>query len=205
MKKCQTQVIWNFKYSTDEYLSHHDIERLPNGNILMIAWEYKSYDEAIEAGRNSELLKDNEIWPDYIIEVKPKGLNEGEIVWQWHVWDHLIQDKDSSKLNFGNIDNHPELIDLNYISSKTLNPSGADWTHINSIDYNEKLDQILVSVHGFNEIWIIDHSTTTEEASSNVGGNSGKGGDLLYRWGNNQTYLENANENQFFYCLGARS
>ena len=101
-------------------------------------------------------------------------------------------------MNFGNVSNHPELIDLNYVSSKSLNTGGADWIHINSIDYNEKLDQILVSVHGFNEIWIIDHSTTTEEANSHLGGNSGKGGDLLYRWGNNQTYL-NSDENQIFY------
>ena len=56
--------------------------------------------------------------------------------------------------------------------------------HTNSIDYNEEFDQILISVRYFNEIWVIDHSTTTEEAAGHTGGNSGKGGDLLYRWGN---------------------
>jgi hypothetical protein len=77
---------------------------------------------------------------------------------------------------------HPELIDINYGSST------EDWLHCNSIDYNINLDQILISSKYFHEIWVIDHSTTTAEAASHTGGNSGKGGDLLYRWGNPCTY-----------------
>jgi hypothetical protein len=59
---------------------------------------------------------------------------------------------------------------------------------VNSIAYNAKLDQIMLSVPHFNEIWVIDHSTTTAQAATGSGGKSGKGGDLLYRWGNPQTY-----------------
>ncbi|MCG8532210.1 MAG: aryl-sulfate sulfotransferase, partial [Desulfovibrionales bacterium] len=151
-------VVWDFTYSSDQYLLHHDIEKLPNGNILMIAWEYKSSEEAITAGRNPELLRDNELWPDHIIEIQPTGSQGGEIVWEWHIWDHLIQDYDRAKENYGVVSKHPELIDLNYIGSRGPEAKGADWNHINSIDYNEEFDQILLSVHGFNEIWIIDHS-----------------------------------------------
>jgi hypothetical protein len=50
------------------------------------------------------------------------------------------------------------------------------------------LDQILLSVRNFSEMWVIDHSTTTAEAAGHSGGNSGMGGDLLYRWGNPQAY-----------------
>jgi hypothetical protein len=35
-------------------------------------------------------------------------------VWEWHAWDHLIQDADPLKANFGNVGNHPELIDVNF-------------------------------------------------------------------------------------------
>ncbi len=189
-------VIWNFEYSSSQHLSHHDVEVLPNGNVLVIAWEYKTGEAAIAAGRNPALLLDGELWPDHIIEVEPAGVFGGNIVWEWHVWDHLIQDYDPTKDNYGIVANHPELIDLNF----EVGRSKADWNHINSIDYNEELDQILLCVHGFNEVWVIDHSTTTEEAASHTGGNSGKGGDILYRWGNPQTYRAGDPSDQKFFA-----
>jgi hypothetical protein len=56
------------------------------------------------------------------------------------------------------------------------------------VAYNPQFDQLMISVHEFSEIWIIDHSTTTAEAAGHSGGRSGKGGDLLYRWGNPAAY-----------------
>jgi len=173
-------LVWKFEYSTDQYCLHHDIEVLPNGNILMIAWEYKTIEEANSEGRNTTLDMRG-IWPDHVIEVEPTGTNGGNIVWEWHVWDHLIQDYDPTKNNYGIVGDHPELIDVNCVR-------GDDWNHINSIDYNEELDQILLSSRNQCEIWVIDHSTTTEEAADRIGGRYGKGGDLLYRWGNPQVY-----------------
>ncbi len=184
-------VLWNFEYSTNDYCTHHDIELMPNGNILMIAWEYKSPSDALAAGRDPSVSY-SDIWPDHVIEVEPTGSSGGNIVWEWHVWDHLIQDYDSAQDNFGVVSNHPELIDINFIGGREL-------THINSIDYNEELDQILLSINTFNEIWVIDHSTTTAEAAGHTGGNSGKGGDILYRWGNPQTYhAGDVNDQKFF-------
>jgi hypothetical protein len=184
---------WDFRYDSDGNLSHHDVLPLPNGNILRIAWETKSYDEAIAAGRDPEKLSGDKLLPLHIIEVHPTGPTSGDIVWEWHVWDHLIQDFDPSKDNYGVVANHPELVDFNYdVDIMSL----VDWLHTNSIDYNPEFDQILLSVHNFNEIWVIDHSTTTEEAAGHSGGNSGKGGDLLYRWGNPESYRAGTSTDQ---------
>ena len=190
-------LVWEFDYFSDQYWQHHDIESLPNGNVLLIAWEHKADATAIANGRNPNMLAGSQqpfgFWPDHIIEVNPES---NSIAWEWHVWDHLIQDYDSSKVNYGVVSDHPELVNLNYPSGPITN---GDWLHINAVDYNAELDQIILSVHHFGEIWIIDHSTTTIEAASHTGGNSGKGGDLLYRWGNPQAYIGgNSNERIFF-------
>ena len=191
-------VVWDFRYNTNGVLSHHDVRVLPDGNILLIAWETKTRDEAIAAGVNPNLIFGNKLMPDHIIEVEPTGPTTGDIVWEWHVWDHLIQDYDPSKVNYGVVADHPELVDINFVTVSS--GLSTDWLHTNSIDYNEEFDQILISVHNFNEIWVIDHSTTTEEAAAHNGGNSGKGGDLLYRWGNPITYRAGTlSDRQFFY------
>jgi len=184
-------IYWDFRYHTDDYLCHHDVEMLPNGNVLMIAWEYKTREEAIAAGRDPDSISGNKFSPDHVIEVKPTGPETGEIVWEWHVWDHLIQDFDPSKDNYGVVGDHPELIDINYGDSFV-----GDWLHTNSVDYNQDFDQIMVTVHNFNEIWVIDHSTTAEEAAGHSGGNSGMGGDLIYRWGNPEAYDAGTNNDQ---------
>ncbi|WP_163401070.1 aryl-sulfate sulfotransferase [Flavobacterium fluviatile] len=176
-------VTWTYTLSDALQCQHHDVKALPNGNILIIAWESKTNTEAIAQGRNPNLVPAT-VWSEQIIEVKPTGISGGTVVWEWHLWDHLVQDYDVAKSNYGTIASSPNLINLNYNASAT----NQDWIHLNSVDYNAALDQILVSSHSFNEVWIIDHSTTTAQAKGHTGGNSGKGGDLIYRWGNPLAY-----------------
>jgi len=178
-------LVWQMDYSTSTYMQHHDIRRLPNGNIIMLVIEKKTFDECIAAGFNPakfqpEIAQKGMMLPDYVVEIKPTYPVGGTVVWEWHTWDHLIQDFDASKLNYGNVKAHPELVDCD--GNQMQLP--AFWNHMNSIDYNATFDQIALSVRGNSEVWIIDHSITTAEAKGHTGGKRGKGGDLLYRWGN---------------------
>ncbi len=184
-------LLWNFQYLSDTCIPHHDIKPLPNGNVLLICWDIKTKEEAIAAGRNPALLSQGNLWSEKIVEIKPDGQNSGTVVWEWDLWDHLIQDFDPGKANYGVVANHPELLDINFGGG-----GGGDWIHANAIDYNPDLDQIMLSAHNMAEIWIIDHSTSTKEAASHSGGNIGKGGDLIYRWGNPQVYRAGTTKDQ---------
>lgn len=181
IRSWENELLWSYTLNNDTARLHHDIAILPNGNIAMIAWELKTEEEAIEAGRNPDLIANGEVWSEMILEVDPQT---DEVVWEWKAWDHLIQDYDETKANFGIIGDNPERINLNYDSSE----GSADWLHMNSLDHDPMNDQLLISVPTFDEVWVIDHFTTTEEAASSTGGFAGKGGDLLYRWGNNAAY-----------------
>ncbi|MFK7785382.1 MAG: aryl-sulfate sulfotransferase [Crocinitomicaceae bacterium] len=182
-------VLWNYQVSDSLYCQHHDAIVLPNGNVLVVTWASKTLSDATQAGKNpavTTVLNDQMVWSESIIELQPINSDSAEIVWQWNAWDHLVQDFDSTKNNFGVVSDHPELLNVNYVAPGP--PTNPDWLHINSVDYNPLTDEIVLSSHSFGEFWIVDHSTTTVEAAGHAGGNSGKGGDILYRWGNPQTY-----------------
>ena len=172
-------IIWEYT----EGIIHHDFFKLPNGNVLLLLNEVMTSQEAVDVGARLNPASGRGLRYDYIREVKPTGPGGSEIVWEWSVLDHLVQDHAPDKPDYGPIANHPERIDINYTLHQrpTGGDSAHDWTHFNTIDYNPALGQIMLSVRNYSEIWIIDHSTTTEEAA-------GRKGDLLYRWGNPRAY-----------------
>jgi hypothetical protein len=178
-------LVWDFQYNQNR-LPHHDVAVLPNGNIIAIVWEGKSAEETRRAGRRSTSVPQGGIWPDMLVEFEPEGPNGARIVWEWHIWDHLIQNLDPTLDNYGDPAAHPERININADSGGFA--FSRDVFHTNAISYNPELDQVLLSVPTYNEVWVIDHSTTTQEAAGRIGGRAGSGGDLLYRWGNPQAY-----------------
>lgn len=181
---------WSFTYSNSSVCQHHDIEYMPNGNVLFIAWEELPYDTCIAEGRDPNLLPTGGVWVDKIIELEPDGMWGANIVWQWNSKHHLVQDFDNTKDNFGDVSN-PHKINFNFGGT-----SNEDWIHLNGIDYNPDLDLIAMSSPFLDEVLIIDHSTTTAEASSDSGGNFGMGGQILWRWGNPQNYGEGDSTDQ---------
>lgn len=164
--------VWEYAMNTPEKeVSHHTFEVMPNGNYMLLGWEYKSYDDAVAKGMDPNfggrtLFKDGlklgkdtvqGIWPDFIREVDRKT---GNVVWEWHVWDHIGTGADQ--------------IDINkFIPAHVYRAySGPDWTHFNGVAYNPKTDEICVTSRNLGEVYVINKKT----------------GKITYRWGNPANY-----------------
>ncbi len=204
------KILWSYELADEKQILHHDFALKPNGNILAIVYDAISYEEAMALGREPHRTPLSGPWMEKIVEIQPEGEHGGKIVWEWNLIDHLIQDSDPDKLNYGDLAMHPERIDFNHgdsvppaLTQDTLDAwrkagqadrnltrfnRGSDLFHFNAINYNPELEQIVISSPELSEILIIDQSTTTEEAATQQGGKSGRGGDVLYRWGNPENY-----------------
>ncbi len=160
----------------------YEVIVLENGNYLCVGRKEISTEELVDIGYNLSGIGS----PPHTDVVLEMDSESGEVVWLWNSADHVIQQRSSNLPNYGVVSEHPELLNLDAIST-------IDWMNdeafmINGMDYNADLDQIVLSLRKMSEVVIIDHSTTTEEASGHSGGLYGKGGDILYRWGNPQNY-----------------
>ena len=168
------RTLWQRDFANRNEMQHHQIDLMPNGHVLAIAWERITEQAALAAGRDPKLIAHHELWPDKIIEYDPVS---DRVVWEWRVWDHLVQDRDPTKPNYvEDVSTRPDRIDLNYALD-----GATDWNHVNAVDYNPERDEIVISPRTFSELWVIDHATTTKQAA-------GPAGDLLFRWGNPQAY-----------------
>jgi len=167
-------ILWTFMLEEGECIMHHEQVILPNGNILAICKETITSEDNFYSNEDFKI--------DKIIEIEPIENNQANIIWEWHFYDHLIQDYDSEISNYGNISENPQLFNIYAYDNFD------DFTHLNCLDFNPGLNQIILSSRSLNEIFIIDHSTTTLEAKGHIGGIYEKGGDFLYRWGNPINY-----------------
>ncbi len=230
------EVVWEYELCNDDQRLHHDFEPLPNGNLLAIAWTWQSRRAAALAGRDPEAVGAEGFWPDSVLELKPVGADGVEVVWEWHAFDHLVQDLTRERAGYGAVADHPRRINVNIGTAAARQPETeeqrkerqaleerlralgyggaappdddpdagrrrgrADWMHSNAISYDPELDLIALSLRNFSEVWVIDHSTTTEQARGSEGGRQGVGGDLVWRWGNpEQHHHGRAEERQLF-------
>jgi hypothetical protein len=171
-------VLWSYDIASDERIQHHAVRAMPNGHVFAVVWEWIAPDVAIAAGRDPQHVDDDGLWMDAVWEIAPTGPTAGDVVWAWHAFDHV---------GLG-----PRRLDID--ASSTVFP--ADWSHVNAVAYDAQRDEVLVSARSFSEVWVLDHSTTTEEAAGSAGGRHGHGGDLVYRWGNPQAYGAGGSEDQ---------
>ena len=180
LRDWDNNLIWEYFIADDQMAQHHDFTLMPNGNILVLGWEL--IDENTQQAYGKQNVTFPHLWGEFVYELEPVGSSDANIVWEWHLQDHFVQDKFPTRDNFGDVSEEIGKLDINYQGPSHW--SDRDWFHCNAIDYNPSRDEILINSRNIHELWIIDHSTTTEEAKGSTGGNKGKGGELLFRWGN---------------------
>jgi hypothetical protein len=220
-----SHVVWSTVVSDDQHLAHHDFEVLPNGNVIVIAMEYIPQSDAISLGRSRQHVGPDGLWVDSLLELKPTRPEGAEVVWEWHAYDHLVQDFDPAAAYHGTVAEEAGRLDINFdhrdrapltedeITAKEQleeemlalgyggggdeedeeedEPSAGhhpDWLHTNAVEYLPRHDLLVLSSPHLNELLVLDHSTTSEEAATDAGGRFGHGGEILYRWGNPRNY-----------------
>ncbi|MBN1575906.1 MAG: aryl-sulfate sulfotransferase [Chitinispirillaceae bacterium] len=178
-------VVWTYQLSNENYITHHDMKPMPDGHILACAFELMTREKMIAAGIDTALLtggsgmgggRTKTLLAEMIFELDPHAAGGPKIVWEWHIWDHVVPKAQAAL--------HPELF------SGSLGPAAiGQWVHLNGIDYCAKTDLIVFTSRLFSEVYVIDHGTTTQQAAGHTGGRHNRGGDLLYRWGRAFNYL----------------
>ncbi len=181
------EVLWEHELSSDTSVSHHDVAPLPNGDVLVLVVQEISTTDAQALGRDPSNLGDDGLWMEEVHQLHPLDDGSTDVVWTWKAIDHLVQDLDPALPDYGVVAETPGRLDLN--------PPGSvspDFLHLNAIDHDPVHDRIVLSSLGFSEAWVLDHGITTEEAR-------GTAGDLIYRWGNPQSYGSFSGEDQDFH------
>lgn len=160
-------VVWEYIMATPfKEMQHHTFKRMPNGNTLILGWEFMSKEDAIKHGRDPKKIPDhmpkyegighNGFWNDFVREVDPQG----KTVWEWHVSDHL--GKGDKKFDF-NYQLPAPVGDIYHY---------YDWSHFNTVDYIPESDTIVLNSRNLAEFYLVNHKT----------------GELEYRWGNPSAY-----------------
>lgn len=177
---------WEYEYFDSRGTLHHEALMMPGGkSILFLALERKDKKEVEAAGRIPFSLNKKEKYGDLLIDkIMEVDIATKKVIWQWNAWDHMIQNFDPAKAGYGSVSKNPGRLNINYHDPFLEWTRPNDLFHINNIAYLPEQDVIMISSRDFSEVWFIDHGTTTAEAAGSKGGNYGKGGDLLFRFGN---------------------
>lgn len=171
------KLLWQFVLASPGFQMHDGFDVLPNGNVLLLAWERRVVDSGDVAAGESPAEKEQ--WIDTILEVKPDGRDGGQVVWRWRSDGHFFSAANESYQN-GEASKQPEQSSPFGASDET---SGRTPLHFTSVSYHPSRDQILVNSLGSGEVWVIDRAVSRSTSAPSEDGKEG-GSDLVYRWGN---------------------
>ena len=176
------EVIWQHDEERPGYNPHHDFRMIWNPGLnertlMYVASRQISHDDAIALGVDPALRDVYTSRPDGLVEVDM----DGNVIWEWNISDHLVQDIVPGSPTYGVVAENPGKMDPNFADGV-----GGDWIHINAFDYNQELDQVVISNSANSELQVIDHGATfvpgNPERSIELA--AGDAGDFVYRWGN---------------------
>ena len=184
------KMVWEYTEKRENYAPHHDWVRTFNRKLnawttMYIANKSISHEQAIAAGADPRKGPYEGGQMDTVVEVDMNG----NVVWEWWFFDHVVQDVDPAKPNYvgegKKVSDYPNRINLNMPGK----PLKRDWLHCNSMDYNAELDQVVVnSVQG--ELYVIDHGNTfvPGDPKASIAKAASPAGDFLYRFGDPARY-----------------
>jgi hypothetical protein len=149
-------LVWQYIGKEANKIQHHTFQRMPNGNTLILLWEKITQAEAIAAGRDPSTAVAVGLYPDMIEEVDATPYpGVPKLVKKWRVWDHIVQDRVPGIWSYGNVKD-PKKFNLNYAEP---NPFGyQDWTHANTVEYNDKTKELIINFRQWGEFYVLDWS-----------------------------------------------
>jgi len=65
--------VWDYRFASVNQLAHHDIFKMPNGNVLMIVWERNRLRKPWLPGGAPETVGQSQLLVDSIYEIQPTG------------------------------------------------------------------------------------------------------------------------------------
>ncbi|MFZ4401429.1 MAG: aryl-sulfate sulfotransferase [Bacteroidales bacterium] len=177
--------VWSYTETRSTYHGHHDFAKIYNPKLgdstfIYIANKDLTSAQCLAAGCDASNTYTNPQM-DAIVEVD----RQGNVIWEWCFFDHVVQDMYPSLSTYGVIANTPGKIDLNLRG----NPVKSDWMHCNSLDYRQDSDLIVInSVHG--EFYVIDHGNTfiANQPANSIALAATTAGDFKYRFGDPAKY-----------------
>ena len=123
-----SNVVWAYR----DKMLHHDFERLPNGNTMLLLWEPlpDGLSEQVQGGFDVDFA------PGMLGDVVREVTLDGTTVWEWRSWEHLD------------------------VSEDVICPLEArrEWTHQNCLNVTPEGD-LLVSYRLTSTVGIVDRST----------------------------------------------
>ncbi len=184
------KVIWEHREERPGVTAHHDFRNIRNPKLgartlMYLATTDRTHEEVLAVGADPAVRDDYASEPDGLVEVDM----DGNVIWQWNISDHLVNDVNPDLPNFGVISEHPEKMDPNFGHGVNGSVFG-DWMHTNGFDYNEDLDQVVINNSTFSEFYVIDHGATfvPGDPERSIDLAASDAGDFIFRWGNPCVY-----------------